>query len=78
MLNYIGPTDGIRVFNDGQEVQSDVTKEGASVPSGDARIVVGRRYTDTNSHYGNVKIDELIFFNQALSSADVQLIYSLV
>ena len=78
VLNYIGPSDGIRLFYDGAEVKSDTVKDAASVPSGDAGIVVGRRYTDIDSYYGNVKIDELIFFDQDLSSEDIQLIYNSV
>ena len=52
MLNYIGPSDGIRLFYNAQEVKSNAVKDAGMVPSGDTRIVIGRCYTG----YGNVEM----------------------
>ena len=78
MLNYIGPNDGegFKIFYDGQEVGSGTSKVTASYPAGDGRIVVGRWYTNSDSHYSSVQVDELIYFNAALTSDDVQSIYN--
>ena len=76
VLNYIGPNNGTRLYQNGQEVKSDDSKDTASVSSGDGRTVLGRLYTDADNHYGNVKVDQLIFFNQALRDEEVELIYN--
>ena len=75
-MNYIGPNDGegIRFYYNGAEVASVTTKSSVSYSPGDGRIVVGRCYTDQD--YASVQFDELIFFNAALTDADVQSIYN--
>ena len=78
VVNYIGPNDGdgIRIFYDGVEVASDSTRHPYSLPAGDGRIVVGRFHTGVNDNYGNGQIDELLFFNQALSVKDIKELYN--
>ena len=82
VLNYIGPNDGqgIRIFYDGQEVTSEIRKSASSSsrPAGDGRIVVGRIYTDQDKLYASMQIDELAFFNEALSSTEITAMYSTV
>ena len=55
---------------------SDTTKSGGPYSAGDGRIVVGRCYTDDNGEYASVQVDELIFFNQPLSTVEIQAIYN--
>ena len=78
VLNYIGPNDGqgIIMYYDGAVVVSDTSKYLVSRSAGDGRIVVGRRFTNSNQHYASVQVDELIYFNQVLTGAEVQSIYS--
>ena len=78
LLNYIGPnnTDGIRVYYNGAEVANDTEKNVSPSSAGDGRIVLGRRYTDKDKDYASVQVDELIFFNQALTNDQVELIYN--
>ena len=78
VLNYIGPNngEGIRMFIDGTEVASSTTKHGRSYSPGDGRIVVGRYYTNYDGNYASVQMDELIYFNAAMTSTEVQLIYN--
>ena len=78
VMNYIGPDDGqgIRGYYNGAEVASETTKYGGSYPAGDGRIVVGRFYIDHDKRYTSLKIDELIFFNKALSTTDTKLLYN--
>ena len=75
VFNYIGDDDGqgIRVY--GMEVVSDATRDVAR-SAGDGRIVVGRRWTDQDTYYASMEIDELIFFNKALSTTDIELLYN--
>ena len=77
VLNYIGPDDvqGIRVY--GMEVVSSTIRD-VSRSAGDGRILVGRGRTDENSFYASRQIDELIFFNKALSTNDIKLLYNAV
>ena len=79
MLNYIGPNDGegIRVYYNGQEEVNGITED-AIRSAGDGRIVVGRMKTDEDRYYASMEIDELIFFNKALSTADIKLLYNAV
>ena len=72
VLNYIGPNDGegIRIYYNGVKVASDTTKGARSRSAGDGRIVVGRGLTNKDKDYASVQVDELLFFNCQLSSAD--------
>ena len=78
VLNYIGPNngEGITVFYDGVKVASDTNKPGGFSAAGDGRIVVGRITTTKDSSYASVQIDELLFFNQALSNDNINLLYT--
>ena len=79
VLNYIGPNDeqGIRGYYNGMEVVNGFTKDATRSP-GDGRIVVGKIKTDENRDYPSMQIDELIFFNKALSTTDIKLLYNTV
>ena len=48
------------------------------ISSGDGRIVVGREVTNLDGGYASMEIDELIFFNNALSTTDIKLLYNAV
>ena len=78
VLNYIRPSDGqgIRVYYDGIEVKSDTTNDGGSRSAGDGRIVIGRKYTVFDRDYSGVQVDELLFFNGALSNKDINALYT--
>ena len=69
--NYIGPSDGLRLFMDGEEVASDTNNLAGSRSAGDGRIVVGRRFTARHEHYASAHIDELFFFNQTLTRQEI-------
>ena len=73
MLNYVGPNDDeeIRIYHNGNEVASETTLLSLSRSAGDGRIVVGRRYTNRNWDYASVQVDELIFFDQALTQEEI-------
>ena len=78
MGNYIGPNngEGIRWYQNGQEVTNDTTKAGGPYLPGDSRVVLGRFTTDRDEKYSSVEVDDLIYFNAALTSSDVQSIYN--
>ena len=77
-MNYIGPNDGegVRIYYDGEEVASGTTKSSSSYSAGDGKITVGRYYTNVNTLYASVQVDELVFFNQTLSNDNINLLYS--
>ena len=78
VMNYIEPNDGegIRMFVNGTEVASDTDTIEWSSSAGDGRIVVGRQITNVDFNYASFQVDELLYFNAALTSDDVQLIYN--
>ena len=43
----------------------------------DGRIVIGRLYTNSDQAYSSVEIDELRFFNQSLSEAQITMLSQL-
>ena len=65
------------MFINGAEVARDTEKNPRSYSGGDGRIVVGRRYTDQDKNYASVEVDELVYFNAALTNDHVQSIYNL-
>ena len=73
MLNYIGPDDGQGI--NGTEVVTGLTRD-ATHSAGDGRIVVGRIKTDQDRYYASMEINELIFFNKALSTAEITVMNS--
>ena len=78
VLNYIRPNNGIRIYHDGDEKGSDDTKSGGTNPPGDGRVVVGRFYTDLDTSYGGVDVDELLFFNEMLSVQKIMNIRNII
>ena len=76
VLNYIGPSDGIRMFIDGQEVASDTDKETYdAVLTGDGKITLGRIFTKYDDYYATVQVDEMLLFDQSLKIKEIQLLY---
>ena len=78
-MSYIGPKygQGIRLFKDGAlETRSYIPWYGTD-KVGDGRVVVGRRYVDKDDDYTSLEMDELIFFNEALSDDEVRELYNM-
>ena len=77
-MNYLGPNNGqgIRVYYNGTEVARSTTKTAQALSAGDGRIVVGRYRANINDHKGNVQVDELIFFNEALSQDEITMLHN--
>ena len=75
VLNFIGLDDGqeIRIYHDGVNVANDmsITISTSMRPETDRRIVLGRLYTDSNENYATVQVDDLVFFNRALTEAEI-------
>ena len=82
-MNYIGPNDGqgIRVYSNRLDVVSETTRVGGSYSTGDSRVVVGRISTDISENgyrYRSMQLDELVFFNKALSTTEITAMYNAV
>ena len=77
VLNYNGLEDSdylrIQVYQDGvlAGYYIPVTKSGKISVQSDGRVVIGRDFTDKDEAYGSVQVDELFFFNVALSDSDI-------
>ena len=77
VLNYIGPKDGegIKIFIKGAQVASDTITSRGPYPTGDGRIVVGKKNTDEqNLFYASVQVDELRFFNRYLTQEEISVL----
>ena len=74
VCNYLGPNngEGIRMYMDGNQMEfGDSTKTPSSNSQGNGRVVLGRLYTNTNAHYGNADMDEILLFNQSLTDDQI-------
>ena len=73
VFNFIGPNDGqgIRIYEDGNQIGSDNTKYRTSNSASSQAIAIGRIYTDDDHYYGSVQVDEVLFYNQVLTSAEI-------
>ena len=58
------------------EVASDTTKTTESFPAGNGRVVVGRFYTNRDALYGSSEVDELIYFNKALTTEEIEAVFN--
>ena len=81
VVNYLGYNEGqgIKVYNNGVEVGNDTTINGGggcqqSQCEPDGRIVVGRYYTRMNTPTVSLQVDQLAFFNEALSLDEITLL----
>ena len=80
VVNYIRPDDGqgIRVYFDGLEMKRDTAKYEELYSAGSGSIIVGRLKTNLDKDYISIMIDELIFFNSSLDTADIRALFSAV
>ena len=74
MLNVIGQQERFIIKYDGVEVASDIIKDGRPNNPGDGRIVIGRQLTRGDRDYASVEVDELLFFNEALSEDQIMML----
>ena len=79
MMNFIGPKlgQGVQAFRDGILHNSQTSGAVGDETTGTGQVVVGRRYINANGDYAHVEVDELIFFNQALSPQEVSQLYNM-
>ena len=77
-MNYHGPNNGqgIRIYYNGTEVDRYTHTILDALSAGDGRVVLGRYKTNIDNNYGSVQVDELIFFNQALSEGDITMLHN--
>ena len=80
VINYLGPNEGegIRIYNNGIEVGNDTTKGNGRCTiddcQPDGQIVVGRYFTRMDLQYVSLQVDELAFFNTALSEDEITML----
>ena len=74
VLNYIGPNDeeGIKIYYNGIQTAYDKIKEVDTYEPGNGQVVLGRQFIDKDSLYTVADVDELLFFNEALSDQNIQ------
>ena len=74
VLNFIGPSDGIRIYHEGVKVLSDASKDEGNCTQGDRRIVIDRRFSGLDERYASVQRYGLLFFNEALTEDEIILL----
>ena len=62
------------MFINGQQEASDTYRHDVALSPGDGRIVLGRTFTDRDEKYSSVMIDDLTYFNQALTNEEIRTI----
>ena len=75
MLNVTAPQpeQGFRVYHNGN-LAANVTRILRSrATAQDGKIVIGRSFSDTNSLYTSLEIDELIFINRAVNDDEIRM-----
>ena len=79
VLNYLGPDagQGVRLFLNGVQVAADANQEplGYTRAIGSGSINIGRGLAGYNDFYMGVQVDEVVYFNEALSNSDIQKLY---
>ena len=75
-LNYIGPEEGegIAMYQDGIQVATGENKLFRNFSATSGKIVIGRAYTYIDELYTNAQVDEMLFFNQQLTVAEISLL----
>ena len=74
VLNFISPLEGFKVYNDGAEVNRTIRNFQDTYNIRDSRIVIGRSFTEVDEDYASVEVDELLFFNEALTEPEINLL----
>ena len=59
------------MYSNGQEVATADAIIESWYSSTDGRIVIGRYFTNADEKYASIEVDELVFFNQALTSTEI-------
>ena len=75
VLNNIAATKAIEVFKDGSFVAGQSHRLLYFRSPGDGRLVLGRRYPNSDSYYSSMLLDELVFFNRKLMAPEVETIF---
>ena len=68
---------GVQAFRDGTLRQASPGGSEGDETTGDGQVVIGRKYVNKNQDYSHVEVDELIFFNQALTEEEVSQLYNM-
>ena len=78
-MNFIGPNigQGLQAFRDKTLREGQSSGSDGDESTGTGQVVIGRRPINSNRDYGHVEVDELIFFNQALSTEEVGQLYNM-
>ena len=78
VINYFGSVEGLGfvTYVDGEVEHSERDPVTERTGEGNGRIVIGRLYTETDTEYSTMGIDELLVFNNFLTVEDITLPYN--
>ena len=71
---FHGPNEGegISIYHNAVLMKNDATKQTNTYPDSSGIVIIGKRYTDRDEHYGSVMVDELTFWERQLTLAEIQ------
>ena len=75
-LVFLFGNDSLLIYHNGILVGSDETPEIRTKESGKGRMVMGRQFTNTDEHYVSMHLDELMMWNEALDSDEINTLYN--
>ena len=64
--------DDLKVYVNGQDPWAILHSGSNGKGPSDGRLVLGRYFTDVDSNYASVEVDELIFWNTVIPEAEIQ------
>ena len=75
MVNFHGPNDGegFVVYYDGEEWMANNYRQTTTFEKGPGEVVIGVH----DEKYSSLMVDELLFFNRALTLQEIQILYSM-
>ena len=74
-LAFVFGNDSLLIYHNGLLVKSDETGEDTIRESGDRKMVIGRHFTNSDSNYVSMHLDELMMWDEALNSDEVHDLY---
>ena len=71
---FHGPSRGFTVYHAEAEYSDKELKSHPAFQNSTGTVVIGRRLTDSDAHYGHVTVDELMFWNRELSKEEAKML----
>ena len=68
---------GLTLYHNHSEIKDPMVNVQDEHPPGSGHIVIGRRYTNKDSHYSSILIDDFILWNWPFTQDDVDAMFGM-